>query len=104
MKEHTPIELAGAVHRYETELWPRGHEAVLASYENTNAVHDWNTMLQSPLFTAGLAKEEKEAEGMPSEEGLQIEELNKEVKEKEKIEMKVQVQEQLKEDEKKVET
>jgi 2-polyprenyl-6-methoxyphenol hydroxylase-like FAD-dependent oxidoreductase len=40
MKEHTPEELAAAVKRYEVELWPRGNEAVLASHENTNAVHD----------------------------------------------------------------
>ena len=40
MKEQTPSELAAAVKRYETELWPRGNEAVLASHENTNAVHD----------------------------------------------------------------
>ncbi len=57
MTSHTPDELAAAVHRYEKELWPRGHEAVLASHENTNAVHDWKTMMQSPLFTSGLAKE-----------------------------------------------
>lgn len=60
MKEHTPEELAAAVKRYEVELWPRGNEAVLASHENTNAVHDWNTMMQSPLFTGGLAKISKE--------------------------------------------
>ncbi|CZS88231.1 uncharacterized protein RCO7_01190 [Rhynchosporium graminicola] len=56
MSSHTPSELAAAVQRYETELWPRGNEAVLASHENTNAVHDWKTMMQSPLFTSGLAK------------------------------------------------
>lgn len=63
MKEQTPSELAAAVQRYETELWPRGNEAVLASSENTNAVHDWKTMMSSPLFTSGLAKEgDKDAE------------------------------------------
>ncbi|PVH89150.1 FAD/NAD(P)-binding domain-containing protein [Cadophora sp. DSE1049] len=56
MKEQAPSELAAAVKRYEAELWPRGNEAVLASHENTNAVHDWKTMMQSPLFTSGLAK------------------------------------------------
>lgn len=60
MKEHTPEELAAAVKRYETALWPRGNEAVLASHENTNAVHDWKTMMQSPLFTSGLARMSKE--------------------------------------------
>ena len=67
MKAQTPEELAAAVKRYEAQLWPRGHEAVLASHENTNAVHDWNTMMQSPLFTAGLAKVTKTGE--PLKEG-----------------------------------
>jgi hypothetical protein len=62
MKEHTPAELKAAVKRYEIELWPRGKEAVLASHENTNAVHDWKTMMSSPLFTEGLAKDKKETE------------------------------------------
>jgi hypothetical protein len=39
----------------------------MASHENTNAVHDWNTMLQSPLFTAGLVKDKKVQEGLASE-------------------------------------
>ncbi|KAG9246907.1 hypothetical protein BJ878DRAFT_539860 [Calycina marina] len=59
MKSHTHDELATAVKRYETDLWPRGNEAVLASLENTNAVHDWANVLQSPLFTAGLARTAK---------------------------------------------
>ena len=56
MKEQTSEELRKAVQAYEKDLWPRGREAVLASNENTNAVHDWGTMLKSPLFTGGLAK------------------------------------------------
>jgi len=56
MSAHTPTELAAAVGRYETDLWPRGNEAVLASLENTNAVHDWSTVMQSPLFTVGLER------------------------------------------------
>lgn len=57
MENQSPKELAAAVTRYESDLWPRGNEAVLASLENTNAVHDWSTMMQSPLFTGGLAKD-----------------------------------------------
>lgn len=57
MTDHTPAELSAAVARYEADLWPRGNEAVLASLENTNQVHDWSTMLKSPLFTGGLAKD-----------------------------------------------
>jgi 2-polyprenyl-6-methoxyphenol hydroxylase-like FAD-dependent oxidoreductase len=68
MKEQTPEELAAAVKRYEVELWPRGNEAVLASHENTNAVHDWNTMMQSPLFTGGLAKLSKKEQAAKDEE------------------------------------
>lgn len=68
MKEHTPEELAAAVKRYEVELWPRGHEAVLQSHENTNAVHDWKTMMQSDLFTGGLAKLSKEEQAAKDEE------------------------------------
>ncbi len=67
MKEHTPEELAAAVKRYEVELWPRGHAAVMASHENTNAVHDWNTMLQSPLFTSGLVKDKQVQERLAAE-------------------------------------
>lgn len=62
MKEQTPEELKAAVKKYEAELVPRGNEAVMASYMNTNAVHDWSTMMSSPLFTEGLAKDKKKAE------------------------------------------
>ncbi|KAH7351237.1 hypothetical protein BKA65DRAFT_254670 [Rhexocercosporidium sp. MPI-PUGE-AT-0058] len=72
MSSHTPTELSAAVKRYETELWPRGNEAVLASHENTNAVHNWKTMMQSPLFTSGLAKKgdknSNEADDAPNAE------------------------------------
>lgn len=57
MKEHTPTELAAAVKRYEADLFPRGKDGVLASNENTNAVHDWATMMDSPLFKDGLKRE-----------------------------------------------
>jgi hypothetical protein len=57
MKDRTSAELRVAVLRYEKDLVPRGHTAVLASNENTNAVHDWATMMQFPLFSGGLARE-----------------------------------------------
>ncbi|TAQ87030.1 hypothetical protein B7494_g4654 [Chlorociboria aeruginascens] len=66
MKEPTPFELAAAVKRYEAELVPRGNEAVLASNDNTNAVHNWVTMMDSPLFRAGPAREGDQIE-VPSE-------------------------------------
>lgn len=56
MAAPTREALADAVRKYEEELWPRGKEAVLASEENTNMVHDWDSMLQSPLFVGGMAR------------------------------------------------
>jgi hypothetical protein len=58
MKEHTGAELAAAVKRYEVDLFERGREGVIASNENTNAVHDWATMMESPLFKDGLKRHE----------------------------------------------
>jgi hypothetical protein len=59
MKQHTREELAEAVMKYEEELWPRGNEAVIASKENTNMLHDWESLWKSPLFVAGVAKDAK---------------------------------------------
>ncbi|PQE03107.1 fad binding domain-containing protein [Rutstroemia sp. NJR-2017a BVV2] len=59
MKQYTTEELAEAVMKYEEELWPRGNEAVIASNENTNMIHDWESLWKSPLFVEGLAKDEK---------------------------------------------
>ncbi|KAK7990523.1 hypothetical protein PG990_014803 [Apiospora arundinis] len=56
MKAPTREALAGAVKNYEKELWPRGNEAVLASEDNTNMVHDWESMLRSPLFVGGMVR------------------------------------------------
>ena len=57
MKEQTGLELAAAVKRYEAGLFPRGKDGVIASNENTNAVHDWETMMESPLFKEGLRRQ-----------------------------------------------
>ena len=43
-----------AITAYEQELWQRGKEAVIASNDNSLSTHDWNKLLKSPLFTAGL--------------------------------------------------
>ncbi|PQE18137.1 fad binding domain-containing protein [Rutstroemia sp. NJR-2017a BBW] len=59
MKQYTAEELAEAVMKYEEELWPRGNEAVIASKENTNMIHDWESLWKSPLFVEGLTKDEK---------------------------------------------
>lgn len=56
MTEHSAAELAAAVKRYEADLFPRGREGVIASSENSNVVHDWTTIMASPLFTDGFKK------------------------------------------------
>lgn len=43
-----------AVTAYEREMWKRGKEAVIGSRDNTIAVHDWNELMQSPLFKSGV--------------------------------------------------
>lgn len=35
-------------------MLPRAQEAVISSNKNSEATHDWDTLLQSPLFTTGL--------------------------------------------------
>ena len=45
---------AAAVTEYEREMWPRGREAVASGNENSLSTHDWNNLLKSPLFTAGV--------------------------------------------------
>lgn len=57
MTEHTSEELAAAVKRYEADLFIRGREGVITSNENTNAVHDWATIMDSPLFKDGMQRE-----------------------------------------------
>ena len=45
---------AAAIKAYEDEMLPRGREAVTESNNNSLAVHDWEQLLQSPLFAKGL--------------------------------------------------
>jgi len=57
MMEQTPAELARAVQEYEKEVWPRGHEAVMANLENTIFLHNWETVMQSAAIVAGVKRE-----------------------------------------------
>lgn len=50
LKGFTPA----AVDAYEKQMLPRAQEAVVSSNHNSMSVHDWDTLLQSPLFTTGL--------------------------------------------------
>jgi hypothetical protein len=56
MTNSTGSELAAAVKRYEADLFERGRDGVIASNENTNAIHDWKTMMESSLFKDGLQR------------------------------------------------
>jgi hypothetical protein len=51
-----PADYGSAVAAYEREVWQRGKEAVEDSNQNSLATHDWNTLLQSPLFTLGVKR------------------------------------------------
>lgn len=53
MAERSAAALGAAVERYEDEVWERGREAVLSSLDNSMAVHDWTTLMESPLVKAG---------------------------------------------------
>lgn len=52
------VDQAKAIARYEEELKRRGGEEARLSAQNTEMVHDWNLVLQSPLFQAGITKVE----------------------------------------------
>ncbi|KAK7052879.1 hypothetical protein VNI00_004199 [Paramarasmius palmivorus] len=43
-----------ALEVYESDLWKRGREAVIMSDENSEAVHNWDKLKKSPLFTLGI--------------------------------------------------
>jgi 2-polyprenyl-6-methoxyphenol hydroxylase-like FAD-dependent oxidoreductase len=47
-------DVSSAIAAYEEEMCARGKEAVLSSNQNSLSTHNWSTLLQSPLFTAGL--------------------------------------------------
>ena len=47
-------ERAAAVRAYESELKERGGEEVRLSAKNTGMLHDWEKVLQSPVFKSGL--------------------------------------------------
>lgn len=56
MKAHTRDELAAAVEKYEREMWPRGYGVVMENKENTEALHDWQKVSQSPIMVAGTRR------------------------------------------------
>ena len=55
--QRTPAQLATAIHEYEKEFWVRGRETVLANSENSNSLHDWETIMKRPLFVGACRRE-----------------------------------------------
>ncbi|KAF5373085.1 hypothetical protein D9758_001499 [Tetrapyrgos nigripes] len=52
----TTSPFAEALKVYEGEVWERGREAVLSNAENSLMFHDWDKLMQSPVFTVGYRK------------------------------------------------
>lgn len=48
--------LKDAVGGYETEMIARGGEEVRLSKMNTEMVHQWDKLMQSPLFQKGVKR------------------------------------------------
>ena len=59
MKEDKDTRQATAIGRYEDEMIARGGEEVGLSVMNTRMLHDWEKVMESPLFTAGMAQKTK---------------------------------------------
>lgn len=49
-------DLKDAISRYEMEMIARGREEVRLSKLNTEMVHDWDRLVQSPLFQMGIKR------------------------------------------------
>lgn len=49
-------ERAAAIDAYETEMIARAGEEVRLSAKNTAMLHDWEQVLQSPVFQKGVGK------------------------------------------------
>jgi 2-polyprenyl-6-methoxyphenol hydroxylase-like FAD-dependent oxidoreductase len=51
------LSLNDAVSKYDTEMIKRGGDEVQAALVNTKMVHDWNSLLQSPLVGKSASRE-----------------------------------------------
>jgi 2-polyprenyl-6-methoxyphenol hydroxylase-like FAD-dependent oxidoreductase len=51
------LSLNDAVSEYDTEMIKRGGDEVQKALVNTKMVHDWNSLLQSPLMSKSVARE-----------------------------------------------
>ncbi|KAL9115217.1 MAG: hypothetical protein Q9227_001011 [Pyrenula ochraceoflavens] len=50
-------QVKDALAGYQREVCERGRKAVLASLENSLAVHDWDTLMKSQLMTSGFKRD-----------------------------------------------
>lgn len=54
---NTALSKEQAVSAYEEEMKKRSGEEVRLSVMNTAMLHDWEKVMKSPVFTAGLKKD-----------------------------------------------
>ena len=47
--------LADVMAAYEAELVERGNEAVISSGQNSMMIHDWDQLMNAPIFKQGIA-------------------------------------------------
>lgn len=48
--------LAEAIGEYETEMRPRASQEIQLTLEQAHAAHDWELLMQSPIFKLGANK------------------------------------------------
>ena len=77
--------LSAAITAYDEEIVPRGGEEVKCSIENGFMLHDWQKVLESPVFKNGF-KPMKGHDG--GDQKQQVKEEVKEVSEHAKVQMK----------------
>jgi 2-polyprenyl-6-methoxyphenol hydroxylase-like FAD-dependent oxidoreductase len=51
------LPLSEAINEYDTEMVKRGANEVQEALVNTKMIHDWNSLLQSPLLSKSVARE-----------------------------------------------
>jgi 2-polyprenyl-6-methoxyphenol hydroxylase-like FAD-dependent oxidoreductase len=56
----TSLPLNEAISTYEKEMKERAGEEVRVSVMNTAMLHDWNKVMESPVFRAGLKLDSNE--------------------------------------------
>lgn len=53
--------LPEAISAYDAEVLERGIKEMKVSLAQTTLIHDWNTLMQSPMVTMGMRRQAEEA-------------------------------------------